>query len=214
MGNILSFLFIVSVIRTLLLIITRKSLKLLKDYTNVFIAFCSGCAYLLPIQENINFYKPAIVKIPYLNLIIPKELPYIPKPGELLPMMTDPTIFTFIGDSLKNYTSFFVFFIIYYIFIKNGKKFKINYFLRHNIMHAILIMLAQVPISYIYVEVIQVTTLSPLYGLFLSQFADSIILANFALIFYSMSYALTNRYLDLPFISQACELHIGKKPKK
>lgn len=78
-------------------------------------------------------------------------------------------------------------------------------------MHSILIMLLQVPITYFYVELVQFLTLNPFIKSFTQNLASSLIIVNFFLIFYAMFYSITNRYVNLPIITDACELHVGKK---
>ena len=86
-----------------------------------------------------------------------------------------------------------------------------DYFIRYNVMHSILIMLLQVPITYFYVELVQFLTLNQFLKSFTQNLATSLIIVNFFIIFYAMYYAITNRYVNLPIITDACELHVGKK---
>jgi hypothetical protein len=207
MERILSFLFLVALIRFLILIVRKKNLSVSKAFKSSAITFFASSGYLLAIQENLKYYHHAISKIPVLHLLVPiKEIGV----DNALAIVSDPTIFTIVTNYLSNYISFFVFFAVYFFIIKNGKKLNIDYFIRYNVMHSILIMLLQVPLTFLYVECVQYLTLNRMLKMFLQDFAQGIIIFNFVVIFYAMFYAMTNRYAYVPLVTDASKLHIGK----
>ena len=77
-------------------------------------------------------------------------------------------------------------------------------------MHSILIMLLQVPLTFLYVECVQYLTLNKIFKMFLQDFAQGIIIFNFVVIFYAMFSAMTNKYVYVPLVTDASKLHIGK----
>jgi len=210
MERILSFLFLVALVRFLLLIVTKKSHSVSKAFRSSIITFFASFGYLLAIQENMRYYQDAIPKIRFLPAILGlKEISV----AKSLPIYMDPTIPSIIGNYLNSYTSFFIFFAVYYVVVKNGRKFKIDYFIRYNVMHSILIMLIQVPLTFAYVECKQYISLNKILLMFLRDLANGIIIFNFAVIFYGMAHAMVNSYTHMPIITDAAKLHIGKKER-
>jgi len=207
MERILSFLFLMALTRFILLVIKQKSITISKAVKSSMVTFFASSGYLLAIHENLKYYHYAILKIPFLNLLIPIQEANV---NSILPIAADPTIFTIIASYLNEYVSFFTFFAIYFFVIKNGEKLNIDYFIRYNVMHSILIMLLQVPLTFLYVECVQYLTLNRVLKMFLHEFAQGIIIFNFVVIFYAMLSAMTNKYAYVPFVTDATKLHIGK----
>jgi len=210
MSKLVIFLFLISVMRFFIVIITKKSDTIFTAISSSTISFLATCGYLLPIHENLEYYDQALDDIPIIRWLLPPYIDY--QPGDpRIKITTDSDIFTDLLSNLSQYGSFFIFFAIYFVIIRYGKKYNISYFIRYNVMHSILIMLLQVPITYFYVELVQFLTLNPFIKSFTQNLASSLIIVNFFLIFYAMYYSITNRYVNLPIITDACELHVGKK---
>ena len=210
MSKLVIFLFLISVIRFFIVILTKKSDTIFTAISSSTISFLATCGYFLPIHESLEYYDQALDDIPIIRWLLQPDIDY--QPGDpRIKITTDSDIFTDLLSNLSQYGSFFIFFAIYFIVIRYGKKYNISYFIRYNVMHSILIMLLQVPITYFYVELVQFLTLNPLIKSFTQNLASSLIIVNFFLIFYAMFYSITNRYVNLPIITDACELHVGKK---
>ena len=205
MSKLIITFFLISFIRFVLLIITKKSTTIFTAISSSTVSFLATCAYLLPINENLNYYQGALVNMPLLQFLITQK----DDVGEIA-LDPDPDILSDLIKNVSQYGSFFIFFAVYFIVIRYGKKYKIDYFIRYNVMHSILIMLLQVPITYFYVELVQFLTLNQFLKAFTMNLATSLILVNFFIIFYAIYYSLTNRYVQLPIITDACELHVGK----
>tara|TARA_B110000967_G_scaffold1698_1_gene1785 strand:- start:15674 stop:16264 length:591 start_codon:yes stop_codon:yes gene_type:complete len=196
----------------MLLLFRKNPTSVPKAFNNAVISFIASCGYLLPIRENIKFYGEPLKEIPYLEyLVVPFFEPSIDAPMKLIP---DPSEISILMESYGHYISVFIFFMVYYIFIKNRKKLKIDYFISYNVMHAVLISLIQAPLTFIYIECVQYLTLNKLLKLWLYDFGEAIIIFNFFMIFYCLFYAATNRYVDIPTITPNVLLHLGKKPTK
>lgn len=213
MEKIVLLLFLISLLRFIFTAITNSSYTFFTALSSSVITFFASCGYLLPIYENINYYDEALDQIPLLRWLLPKYIDYnlIDASDPRIKITVDSNLFTELGKTLSSYGSFIIFFAIYFLIIRSGKKYNIPYFVRYNVMHAILIMILQVPLTYFYVELVQFLTLNQGVKLFTENLANSIIIVNFSLIFYSMFFALTNRYVKLPIVSDAARLHVGKE---
>ena len=210
MSKLFIFLLLISLTRFFIVLFTNKSSTLFNTISSSCISFLATCGYLLPIHENLEYYDHALDEIPLIRWLLPSYIDY--QPGDpRIKITTDSDIFSDLINNVSQYGSFFIFFAIYFIVIRYGKKYNISYFIRYNVMHSILIMLLQVPITYFYVELVQFLTLNPFIKSFTQNLASSLIIVNFFLIFYAMYYSITNRYVNLPIITDACELHVGKK---
>jgi|TARA_B110000459_G_C16489715_1_gene438227 hypothetical protein len=210
MSKLFIFLLLISLIRFILLLVTKKSQTFSGAISSSVISFLATCGYLLPIHENLEYYDNQLDDLPFIRWLLPPHIEY--QPGDpRIKIATDPDVFSDLLGNVSQYSSFFVFFAIYFIIIRYGKKYNIDYFIRYNVMHSILIMLLQVPITYFYVELVQFLTLNQFLKSFTQNLATSLIIVNFFIIFYAMYYAVTNRYVNLPIITDACELHVGKK---
>lgn len=210
MSKLFIFLLLISLLRFILLILTKKIKTFFSAVSSSGISFLATCGYLLPIHENLEYYDEALDEIPFIRWLLPPYIDY--QPGDpRIKIATDPDLFSDLFKYASQYSSFFIFFAIYFIIIRYGKKYNIDYFIRYNVMHSILIMLLQVPLTYFYVELVQFLTLSEFLKSFTQNLASSLIIVNFFVIFYAMYYSITNRYVNLPIITDACELHVGKK---
>lgn len=208
MDKIFLFLLLLSLLRFTLLITFGKLKTILYTFSNSVVSFIAACSYLLPIKENIQFYGPILEDVPVLGLLfLPNNLE-----TERLMITSDNNIdiFTTLNSIIENLGSFILFFAVYFIVIRSGKKYGIPYFIRYNVIHAILILLIQVPLSFLYQSFINYPTLDVFLKSFTDSLANALIIANFLVVFYSMGYAIINKYVKLPIITDAAILHIGK----
>ena len=211
MSKLLVLFFLISFIRFLLLILLNKSKTVSNSFSSTLISFLATCGYLLPIQQNLEYYGNVLNDIPIIKWLLPDRIDYKLEDSIIMISPNDTDVLTQIIDGISQYGSFIVFFCIYFIVIKNGKKYNIDYFIRYNVMSGILISLLQVPITYLYVQLNGFTTLNPFLAVFIENLATSLILLNFLIMSYAIYYSITNKYLILPIVTDACELHVGKK---
>ena len=205
MDKLIILLFIISFIRFLSLLVTNRSKTIYNAFSSSLVSFLATCGYIYPVQQYINYYETLLEDVPVINWLLPSQI----DSGVEIPV--DPTFMSEFMRIIAQYNSFLVFFCIYYIIIKKGKKYNINYFIRYNVMNGLLITILSVPITYIYFELTQVLTLSEFFKLFTEQLCFGLMMVHFFVLVYSMYFSVTNQYANLPIINDACELHIGKK---
>lgn len=205
MSKLIILFLLVSFIRFFLLIFTNKSKTIFNALTSTIISFLATCGYLYPIQQYINYYGNDLDDLPIINLLLSNNR------GYQAPISLDSDLLSQFTEKLSQYSSLIIFFCIYFIIIKNGKKYKIDHFIRYNVMNGMLITLFSTPISYLYIELRQYLTINQFLKAFIDDFCIGLILIHFCLMFYSIYFSITNRYVNLPIIGDACELHVGKK---
>lgn len=197
--TVLVLFLVIKLIKKILFILKKIFYKTLKN-------ILMSSPYFLPLYQLITLYRDKITEITFLPLFI----------KEILTKKTKNTILTNISFLQIFLTLFFdythvLLLIFAYIFIVKEKNFKVNYFIRFNTMHAILMLFIQMPILYTYQNLLLIPITNNQIKLFLTVFADGIIFLNFYLLFYLIACAITNTYANVPIITSACEAHIGKK---
>ena len=192
MRNLIILFFLVSFIRFLTLLFTNNSKTVWNAFSSSAISFLATCGYLIPLNQNLEFYDHALDRIPLLSWMVPAYVDYslIDASDPRIQIQGDPDILSDLLEGISNYASFFIFIVVYLVIIRNGKKYKIDYFIRYNAATAILINLIQVPISFFYVELLQVLTLSQFVKAFTESLAESLIVLNFGFIFYALYFLL------------------------
>mmetsp|Transcript_4444 Transcript_4444/g.14989 ORF Transcript_4444/g.14989 Transcript_4444/m.14989 type:complete len:265 (+) Transcript_4444:117-911(+) len=107
-------------------------------------------------------------------------------------------------------SSFFIFYIYYHLFVrKNGAVFKVHFFVKHHIIHSIMI-----PITWYGFEQLIWLLVGGRRGSKNRGSLALILLIIYTLIVVSFAqYALQGKYFTLPIISESAEYHTGPFPK-
>ena len=209
MKKLLILLSALSLIRFLILIIKQKQ-KFIKTFLQSLVVLTAASLYLLPIKDNLHFYGKNLKEIPLFNWLL-TDLPIIKKLTSKILIINNLGWYSNLIKNILHKSPFIIFFITYFLIIKLGKKLNIPYFIRYNMMHSILISLAQVPIMHCYTILNQFITLNPFLKIFSETLALSLILFTFFIIFYSILYTSLGYYLYIPLITDSSVLHLGDK---
>jgi len=152
--------------------------------------------YLFTMTDAINMYIPMLVDKFVIIRVFSNENPILR--------------FYMTNIMYKSGATFFIFYIYYHLFVrKNGAVFKVHYFVKHHIIHSIMI-----PITWYGVEDLVWLLVG---GRARAPYKGSFALALFTL--YSLivvaftQYALQGKYFTIPIVSESAEHHTGPYPK-
>ena len=125
MNKLLIFIIKISIFRFLYLKVLRPEKRTSSLFTSITI-FLALCCYSLPYEQNIKQYGRILRNIPILNSILFDVIYQFPRHE----LRSHHQIKLIIPTNLNKLLSFFKFSFLYFIVIRNGKKYKIPYIIR------------------------------------------------------------------------------------
>ena len=177
-----------------------------KSTNSYFVSIPASFAYFLPFYQLNFMYSNETKKINFLRYNFLRLL----SNGIKSNVTADIYTFKKIIMLLLEYSPLFLLIFAYFSVIKE-KISKTNYFIRFHTMHAILILLLQLPVMVLRKHSSAFYVTNPQLKFLIVTFTDTILIFNLYFLLYSAFCAINNSYTNIPFITSACEAHIGKR---
>jgi len=204
--NLILIVFLFNFIK-LLLHFNKIIIKNITKSTNsYFVSIPASFVYFLPFYQLNFMYYNEIKKINFLRYNFLRLL----SSGIKSNVTADIYTFKKIIMLLSEYSPLFLLIFAYFFVIKE-KINKTNYFIRFHTMHAILILLLQLPVMVLRKHSSAFYVTNPQLKFLIVTFTDTILIFNLYFLLYSAFCAINNSYTNIPFITSACEAHIGKR---
>ena len=191
-----------------LLIVLALTIGRLKAETDVkptykfLISIPASLAYFLPFHQLMSLYFSEMKKGKLLN----KKYMFNKIKGNI---SADTYVVKKILASSFKYTPIITL-IFAYFFVVKEKKFKVNYFIRHHTMHSILMLFIQFPMVILHKYSSSLFIVNPIIQLLATDASTIALALNGYALLYLLFCAGNNFYASIPFLTAACEAHIGK----